>query len=230
MRGRCSGARMSCGPARSRSLERKARQLTGRSAVAAAARRPQRVCACSWRTAKPMSSSPIARTREQAVEESCRRSRSVRLPDNLRVGALYGLAVRRDASSAGGGVCRLSCSRRQDSARSRNSASTRREGAPRDDRCGVVAIVDGRCRGRARKRRSPTRPAARSRFPRTSRKVYAAGPPASVFVLALAPDKLAGWTRALRPGRDSVPAAGSRAACPNSAASPDAATRPTSRS
>jgi iron complex transport system substrate-binding protein len=34
-------------------------------------------------------------------------------------------------------------------------------------------------------------------------KVFAAGPPASVFVLALAPDKLAGWTRALRP--DEVP-------------------------
>jgi iron complex transport system substrate-binding protein len=29
------------------------------------------------------------------------------------------------------------------------------------------------------------------------RKVFAAGPPASVFVLALAPEKLAGWTRAL---------------------------------
>lgn len=35
--------------------------------------------------------------------------------------------------------------------------------------------------------------------PATIRKVYTAGPPASVFVLALAPDKLAGWTRALRP-------------------------------
>jgi iron complex transport system substrate-binding protein len=35
------------------------------------------------------------------------------------------------------------------------------------------------------------------------RKVYAAGPPASVFVLALAPEKLAGWTRALRP--DEIP-------------------------
>ena len=34
-------------------------------------------------------------------------------------------------------------------------------------------------------------------------KVYAAGPPASVFVLALAPQKLAGWTRAPRP--DEVP-------------------------
>ena len=39
--------------------------------------------------------------------------------------------------------------------------------------------------------------------PATIRKVYAAGPPASVFVLALAPGKLAGWTRALRP--DEVP-------------------------
>ncbi len=35
--------------------------------------------------------------------------------------------------------------------------------------------------------------------PATIRKVYAAGPPASVFVHALAPGKLAGWTRALRP-------------------------------
>jgi iron complex transport system substrate-binding protein len=34
-------------------------------------------------------------------------------------------------------------------------------------------------------------------------RVYASGPPASVFVLALAPDKLVGWTRALRP--DEVP-------------------------
>jgi len=40
-------------------------------------------------------------------------------------------------------------------------------------------------------------------IPATIRKVYAAGPPASVFVLALAPDKLAGWTRALRP--DEIP-------------------------
>ncbi len=39
--------------------------------------------------------------------------------------------------------------------------------------------------------------------PATIRKVYAAGPPASVFVLALAPAKLAGWTRALR--ADEVP-------------------------
>lgn len=37
------------------------------------------------------------------------------------------------------------------------------------------------------------------RVPENIRKVYAAGPPASVFVLALAPDKLAGWARALRP-------------------------------
>ena len=34
-------------------------------------------------------------------------------------------------------------------------------------------------------------------------KVFPAGPPASVFVLALAPAKLAGWTRALRP--DEIP-------------------------
>lgn len=34
--------------------------------------------------------------------------------------------------------------------------------------------------------------------PATIRKVFAAGPPASVFVLALTPDKLAGWSRALR--------------------------------
>ena len=34
-------------------------------------------------------------------------------------------------------------------------------------------------------------------------KVYAAGPPASVFVLALAPEKLAGWTRA--PRIDEIP-------------------------
>ncbi|HEY5861703.1 MAG TPA: iron ABC transporter substrate-binding protein, partial [Casimicrobiaceae bacterium] len=34
--------------------------------------------------------------------------------------------------------------------------------------------------------------------PATISKVHAAGPPASVFVLALAPGKLAGWTRALR--------------------------------
>lgn len=36
------------------------------------------------------------------------------------------------------------------------------------------------------------------KVPADIRKVYAAGPPASVFVLALAPEKLAGWTRALR--------------------------------
>jgi iron complex transport system substrate-binding protein len=41
------------------------------------------------------------------------------------------------------------------------------------------------------------------RVPASIGKVYAAGPPASVFVLALAPDKLAGWTRALRP--DEIP-------------------------
>lgn len=37
------------------------------------------------------------------------------------------------------------------------------------------------------------------RVPAPIAKVYAAGPPATVFVLALAPEKLAGWTRALRP-------------------------------
>jgi iron complex transport system substrate-binding protein len=36
-------------------------------------------------------------------------------------------------------------------------------------------------------------------IPEKITRVYAAGPPASVFVFALAPDKLAGWTRALRP-------------------------------
>lgn len=41
------------------------------------------------------------------------------------------------------------------------------------------------------------------RVPAQVGKVYAAGPPATVFVLALAPEKLAGWTRALRP--DEVP-------------------------
>ena len=30
-------------------------------------------------------------------------------------------------------------------------------------------------------------------------RVYAAGPPASVLVFAIAPDKLNGWTRAMRP-------------------------------
>ncbi len=35
-------------------------------------------------------------------------------------------------------------------------------------------------------------------LPAEVKKVYAAGPPASVFVLAIAPSKLAGWTRALR--------------------------------
>ena len=30
-------------------------------------------------------------------------------------------------------------------------------------------------------------------------RVYAAGPPASVLVFAIAPDKLTGWTRAMRP-------------------------------
>lgn len=30
-------------------------------------------------------------------------------------------------------------------------------------------------------------------------RVYAAGPPASVLVFAIAPDKLVGWTRAMRP-------------------------------
>lgn len=36
------------------------------------------------------------------------------------------------------------------------------------------------------------------KVPSSVAKVYAAGPPASVFVFALAPGKLAGWTRALR--------------------------------
>jgi iron complex transport system substrate-binding protein len=36
-------------------------------------------------------------------------------------------------------------------------------------------------------------------FPAKVERVYAAGPPASVLVFAIAPDKLVGWTRALRP-------------------------------
>ena len=40
-------------------------------------------------------------------------------------------------------------------------------------------------------------------LPATIGRVYAAGPPASVFVLALAPGKLVGWTRALR--ADEIP-------------------------
>ncbi len=35
--------------------------------------------------------------------------------------------------------------------------------------------------------------------PRKTERVYAAGPPASVLVFAIAPDKLLGWTRAFRP-------------------------------
>ncbi len=41
------------------------------------------------------------------------------------------------------------------------------------------------------------------KVPEPVRKVFAAGPPASVFVLALAPEKLAGWTRALH--ADEIP-------------------------
>lgn len=41
------------------------------------------------------------------------------------------------------------------------------------------------------------------KVPAKIERVYAAGPPASVFVLALAPGKLVGWTRALRP--DEIP-------------------------
>ena len=41
------------------------------------------------------------------------------------------------------------------------------------------------------------------KMPAEVKKVYAAGPPASVFVLALAPSRLAGWTRALR--EDEIP-------------------------
>jgi iron complex transport system substrate-binding protein len=37
------------------------------------------------------------------------------------------------------------------------------------------------------------------RPPAKVERVYAAGPPASVLVFAIAPDKLAGWTRAMRP-------------------------------
>ena len=36
-------------------------------------------------------------------------------------------------------------------------------------------------------------------LPAKINRVYAAGPPASVFVFAIAPDKLIGWTRAMRP-------------------------------
>jgi iron complex transport system substrate-binding protein len=37
------------------------------------------------------------------------------------------------------------------------------------------------------------------RIPAKSERVYAAGPPASMLVFAIAPDKLVGWTRAFRP-------------------------------
>lgn len=41
--------------------------------------------------------------------------------------------------------------------------------------------------------------AALAHAPAKVERVYAAGPPASVFVFAIAPDKLVGWTRAMRP-------------------------------
>ena len=37
------------------------------------------------------------------------------------------------------------------------------------------------------------------RPPAKVERVYAAGPPASMLVFAIAPDKLTGWTRAMRP-------------------------------
>ncbi|MFM7460621.1 MAG: ABC transporter substrate-binding protein [Burkholderiales bacterium] len=39
----------------------------------------------------------------------------------------------------------------------------------------------------------------RVELPRKIERVYAAGPPASVLVMAIAPEKLIGWTRAMRP-------------------------------
>ncbi|MFN5190886.1 MAG: hypothetical protein ACK5DL_07125, partial [Burkholderiales bacterium] len=39
----------------------------------------------------------------------------------------------------------------------------------------------------------------RIELPRKIERVYAAGPPASVLVMAIAPEKLIGWTRAMKP-------------------------------
>ena len=46
---------------------------------------------------------------------------------------------------------------------------------------------------------SPTPRAARSPLPDRVERVFAAGPPASVLVYVLAPEKLAGWSRAATP-------------------------------
>ncbi|MDQ3196835.1 MAG: hypothetical protein ACR2FI_08525 [Burkholderiales bacterium] len=65
--------------------------------------------------------------------------------------------------------------------------------------------------------------------PATIERVYAAGPPASVFVYALTPDKLIGWTRALKDD-ERVSCRRAMRIFPNSDGLPAAATRRTSKS
>jgi len=61
-------------------------------------------------------------------------------------------------------------------------------------------------------------------------RVIAAGPPASVLMTMLAPEKLIGWNRKPPPEELSYLFRRSCGACRKSAASPGAAIRPTSKS
>jgi iron complex transport system substrate-binding protein len=73
---------------------------------------------------------------------------------------------------------------------------------------GAGALVAGSQRVRAQARRTVVDDAGRKADLSVSvSRVYAAGPPASILVFALAPDKLVGWTSAFRPEeRPFVPA------------------------
>ena len=119
----------------------------------------------------------------------------VRLPDNLRIAATYGVAVRRVRCS-GAGIRRL----RAVACGSADARAIRIRAAVRR----FVALLGFVACASANAQVAVTDATGRTvNVPATISKVYAAGPPASVFVLALAPGKLAGWTRALR--ADEIP-------------------------
>jgi iron complex transport system substrate-binding protein len=63
----------------------------------------------------------------------------------------------------------------------------------------AVALACGLARAAADGRAVVDSAGRRVAIPAHVERVYAAGPPASVMVFALAPDKLLGWTRAIRP-------------------------------
>ena len=186
-------------------LEKKARQLTGAADSAAP---PAGRNVYGWHIAEGRADIFLTYcTNAVIAAQENPGQQIIALPDDLAVGADYGLAVIRGATAGGGSLCRFHrlAAGRGDPGRlrifagngtySEQSAMSLSRRTLRDATASAALLAPRLARARNRHRRCRRAVAV----PAKVRRVFAAGQPAAILLYTLAPDLLLGWPRANRP-------------------------------